>query len=80
MVHNTTGGPYIRAALPAGWKTADKTGSGGYGTRNDIGVVWPAAGAPIVVSVLTDRDGKDAASQDALIAHAVRAGLAALNR
>lgn len=80
MVHNTTGGPYIRAALPAGWKTADKTGSGGYGTRNDIGVVWPADRAPIVVSVLTDRDGKDAASQDALIAHAVRAGLAALNR
>ncbi|WP_308012303.1 class A beta-lactamase [Actinacidiphila acidipaludis] len=78
MLHNTTGGPYIRAALPQGWKAADKTGSGGHGTRNDIGVVWPASGSPIVVGVLSDRDRQDAPSDDALVADAVRTGLTAL--
>jgi beta-lactamase class A len=36
LLHNTTGGPYVRAGVPAGWKVADKTGNGHWGTRNDI--------------------------------------------
>ncbi|WP_326616435.1 class A beta-lactamase [Streptomyces decoyicus] len=75
---NTTGGPYIRAGVPSGWKVGDKTGNGGYGTRNDIAIVWPNSGAPIVVAVLSDRGAKDAASDDALIKDATKAGLAAL--
>lgn len=75
---NTTGGPYIRAGVPSGWKVGDKTGNGGYGTRNDIAVIWPTSGAPIVVAVLSDRGTKDAASDDALIKDATEAGLAAL--
>ncbi|WP_030985184.1 class A beta-lactamase [Streptomyces sp. NRRL S-1813] len=75
---NTTGGPYIRAGVPSGWKVGDKTGNGGYGTRNDIAIVWPTSGAPIVVAVLSDRGSKDAASDDALIKDATKAGLAAL--
>ncbi|MEU9488384.1 class A beta-lactamase [Streptomyces decoyicus] len=75
---NTTGGPYIRAGVPSGWKVGDKTGNGGYGTRNDIAIVWPTSGAPIVVAVLSDRSSKDAASDDALIKDATKAGLAAL--
>lgn len=46
MVGNTTGDTRIRAGVPAGWKVADKTGSGSYGTTNSIGVVWPPNGAP----------------------------------
>jgi len=80
MLHNTTGGPYIRAALPRGWKAADKTGSGGYGTRNDIGVVRPPTGSPLVVAVLTGRTRPDAPSDDPLIAEAVRTALTALHR
>lgn len=80
MLHNTTGGPYIRAAVPPGWKTADKTGSGGYGTRNDIGVVRPPTGAPLVVAVLTGRARPDAPSDDSLIADTVRTALTALHR
>jgi beta-lactamase class A len=76
---NTTGAKFIRAGVPKGWTVGDKTGNGGYGTRNDIGVVWPAGGRPpIVVAVLSDRGAEDAASDDALIADATRAGLAAL--
>jgi beta-lactamase class A len=78
LLGNTTGGPYIRAGVPAGWKVADKTGNGGYGTRNDIAVVWPPAGAPIIVSVLSDRGAPHASSADALIADATKAALAAL--
>jgi beta-lactamase class A len=78
MLGNTTGGPYIRAGVPSGWRVADKTGSGGYGTRNDIAVLWPASGAPIVLAVESDRGRPDATSDDALIADATRAVLAKL--
>ncbi|WP_030902962.1 class A beta-lactamase [Streptomyces sp. NRRL F-5126] len=78
MVHNTTGTDYIRAGVPAGWKVGDKTGSGGYGTRNDIAIAWPPARGPVVISVLTDRGTANAPSGDALIADATRTALAAL--
>lgn len=72
---NTTGGTYIRAGVPAGWTVGDKTGSGDYGARNDIAVLWPPHGAPIVMAVLSSRAGKDAASADALIADATKLAL-----
>ena len=78
LLRNTTGGPYIRAGVPSGWKVADRTGAGGYGTRNDIAVVWPPGGAPIVIVVLSDRHSANAPSDDALIADATKATLAAL--
>jgi beta-lactamase class A len=78
LVTNTTGGPYIRAGVPAGWKVGDKTGNGGYGTRNDIAIIWPPGGAPIDIAVQSDRGAKNAASDDALIADATKAALAAL--
>ncbi|GGS45794.1 class A beta-lactamase [Streptomyces griseoviridis] len=78
MARNTTGGPYIRAGVPAGWTVQDKTGSGGWGTRNDIAVVRPPQGSPIVLAVLSDRATRDAASDDALIADATKAVVAAL--
>lgn len=78
MLGNTTGAPYIKAGLPAGWKVADKTGSGDHGTRDDIAVVVPPGGAPIVIAVLSDRDSANASSDDALIADATRTAIAAL--
>lgn len=80
MVGNTIGGPYIRAGVPAGWKVGDKTGNGGYGTRNDIALVWPPGRPPIVLALLSDRGRPDAASNDALLADAARAAVAALAR
>jgi beta-lactamase class A len=78
LLTNTTGGPYIRAGVPSGWKVGDKTGNGGYGTRNDIAVAWPPGGAPIDIAIQSDRGAKDATSDDALIADATKAALAAL--
>ncbi len=78
LLGNTTGGRYIRAGVPAGWKVGDKTGNGGWGTRNDIAVAWPPGRAPVVISVLSRRNSADASSDDALIADATTAALTAL--
>jgi beta-lactamase class A len=75
---NTTGDNLIRAGVPDGWVVGDKTGAAGYGTRNDIAVIWPPAGAPIVLVVLSDRDAADADYDDALIAAAARITVDAL--
>ena len=71
MRRNTTGDALIRAGVPEGWEVADKTGSASYGTRNDIAVVWPPEGAPIVVVIMTSRGEQDADTVDAAIADAM---------
>ena len=75
---NTTGAALVRAGVPAGWVVGDKTGTGGYGTRNDIAVIWPPDRAPIVVAVLSSRDKLDATPDDALIAQATTVVVAQL--
>ena len=49
---------------------ADKSGSGGYGVRNNIAVVWPPGREPIVLAVLATRDSPDATRDDAVVARA----------
>ncbi|KAB1908300.1 class A beta-lactamase [Micromonospora sp. AMSO1212t] len=78
MRASTTGSGLVRAGVPAGWQVADKSGTGGYGTRNDIAVVWPPDRAPIVLAVMTSRDSRDAEPDDALVAQAARATVTAL--
>ncbi|MDX3058296.1 class A beta-lactamase [Streptomyces sp. NE06-03E] len=80
LERNTTGDALIRAGAPAGWVVGDKTGTGGYGTRNDIAVVRPPGSAPIVLAVLSRRDARDAEPQDALVAGAARVALDAFTR
>ncbi|GAB1780321.1 class A beta-lactamase Bla1 [Priestia megaterium] len=72
MKRNTTGDSLIRAGVPKGWVVADKTGSGSYGTRNDIAVIWPPKGDPIMLAILSSRDKKDANYNDKLIAEATK--------
>lgn len=50
MKDTRTSANSLRAGLPAGWAVADKTGAGGYGTDNWLGVVWPAGRAPLVIA------------------------------
>lgn len=78
LKRNTTGDDLIRAGAPKGWKVGDKTGNGGYGTRNDIAVVWPPKSDPIVLAVLSKRDTKNAEHDDALVADAAEVALEAL--
>ncbi|BBX70880.1 class A beta-lactamase [Mycolicibacterium psychrotolerans] len=50
----------MRAGLPAGWSTADKTGSGGYGTTNDVGIAYGPQGQRWLLSIMTRAAGDDA--------------------
>ena len=78
LLGNATGGPYIRAGVPAGWTVGDKTGNGGYGSRNDIAVVWPPLRSPIVIALLSHRGEQNSSSADALLADATRVVVADL--
>jgi beta-lactamase class A len=80
MRTSTTGGPYIRSGVPSTWTVADKTGSGAFGTRDDIAVVRPPGRAPIVLVLLSIRTTADAPSQDALLADATRAVVGVMER
>ncbi len=51
LVGNTVGGPLLRASLPDGWRIADRTGAGGFGSRSVVAVVWPPDRAPLVAAV-----------------------------
>jgi len=78
MTDNPTGDTLIRAGTAMDAVVADKSGAGGYGTRNDIAVVWPASGDPIVIAVLTSRDDANAERDDQLVADAAVIALGAL--
>jgi beta-lactamase class A len=50
MEANLTGLDRLRANLPKGWRAADKTGSNGEHTANDIAVFWPSGKSPLIVA------------------------------
>lgn len=69
---NTTGAKRIRAAIPAGWQIGDKTGSGDYGTANDIAVIFPPKRAPIVLTIYYTQQVPNAKWRDDVIESATR--------
>lgn len=78
LERNTTGDRRIRAGTPAGWTVADKTGTGSYGTANDIAVVWPPGGDPLVIAIMSSRPAPGATVEEALLAGAAAYVTAAL--
>ncbi|HWV63326.1 MAG TPA: class A beta-lactamase [Oxalicibacterium sp.] len=72
MKKNRTGDARIRAGVPTDWIVADKTGTGSYGTTNDIGVLWPPGRAPIVVVLYFTQHEQAAKPRDDVIADATR--------
>ncbi|WP_457219656.1 class A beta-lactamase [Nocardia gipuzkoensis] len=80
MERNATaaGAQRIRAGVPQGWTVADKTGTGDYGTLNDIAIVWPPASAPVVIAIMSSKATADAAYDQALIARAAEYVIARL--
>ncbi|MFD5825999.1 class A beta-lactamase [Lentzea sp. NPDC060358] len=67
LLANTTGGKRIRAGLPAAWGWGDKTGTGEYGTTNDVGIAFPPDRAPIVIAVLSTREGEPEGAADEVL-------------
>ncbi|RQO33879.1 class A beta-lactamase [Herminiimonas sp. KBW02] len=76
---NTTGGKRMLAGVPGGWQVADKTGTGSYGTTNDIGILLPPGGSALVTAIYFTQNGKDAAPREDVIASATRIVVAALS-
>nr|WP_206934719.1 class A beta-lactamase [Roseococcus thiosulfatophilus] len=68
MRANRTGGPLLRASLPAGWAAGDRTGAGGFNSRSVVGLLWPPGGRPpiLVTAYLTEGPAAMAARDAAL--------------
>jgi beta-lactamase class A len=47
---------------------ANKTGTGDYGTLNDVAIVWQPELAPIAIAIMSSKDAMDAQYDESLIA------------
>jgi beta-lactamase class A len=72
MLDSTITGTLLRAGLPQGWRGADKSGSGDTGTRNDIGLILPPSGAPILAAVYYTQSTEPLAARETLLAETGR--------
>lgn len=43
----------MRAGLPQGWTSADKTGSGDYASTNDVGIAYGPDGRKVLLAMMT---------------------------
>ena len=78
LLANTTSAARFRAGLPEDWALADKTGTGDYGTTNDVGIAWTPEGAPVVLAVLSTKQDAGAPADEPLVARTAALLAAAL--
>jgi beta-lactamase class A len=80
MLDNTTGGKRIRAGVD-GWQVGDKTGTGAYGTTNDLAFLQSLQGGEeLVLAIYFTQEKQDAAPRDEVIAAATRIVMAGYAR
>ncbi|HEX4534484.1 MAG TPA: class A beta-lactamase [Rhizomicrobium sp.] len=58
----------IRAGLPAGWTTGNKTGTGDNGSTNDVAIIWPPKRQPILVAAYYTGSTASDAAREAVLA------------
>ncbi|SFC97590.1 class A beta-lactamase [Pseudoalteromonas denitrificans] len=51
MIDNKVTGKLLRKVLPQNWSIADRSGSGGYGSRGITAVVWSDKRTPLIISI-----------------------------
>jgi len=68
----TTGTDRIRAGVPANWQVGHKTGTGDYGTANDVAVLTPPDRAPLILALYFTQRAKDAMVNGGVLAEATR--------
>jgi beta-lactamase class A len=49
----------MRAGLPPGWTSADKTGAGDYGSTNDVGIAYGPDGQRVLLAMMTRTQAND---------------------
>ena len=75
-----TGKNRIRAAMPATWQIGNKTGTGDYGTANDLAIVWPPERKPIILAIYSTQKEANAKPREDLIAAAAKISLLQFER
>ena len=80
MSNNRITDSLIRAAVPIDWKVADKSGSGGYGTRNDMALIMRPEQAPILIVVMTTHLEPNLKCNDTLVAAAAKIAIEDLDK
>lgn len=73
LAANKTGDARLRAGLPDNWRCGDKTGTCNRHTANDVGILWPPDGAPVLVAVYLAEAKASGDAQNAAIAGVARA-------
>lgn len=68
MLAGSVTGPLIRAGVPKTWQVADKSGAGGHGTRNDVGVIYRPDKAPILAAIYFTASDLDMTGRNKVIA------------
>jgi beta-lactamase class A len=64
----TTTQTRLHADLPNGWSVGDKSGSGDHGTRNDVGIIKPPRGPPILATIYCTESAEPLSSREQVIA------------
>lgn len=54
----------MRAGLPPGWTSADKTGNGDYASTNDVGIAYGPEGQRVLLAIMTRTAGNDPKAQN----------------
>lgn len=72
---NQTGDNRIRAGAPEGWRIGDKTGTGERGATNDVAILWPPSGKPLLLSTYLVGSSAAQAAREKVLASAARAAL-----
>ena len=80
LQHNETGTLMIRAGVPKTWTVGDKTGRCGNGATNDVAIIRPPAGAPILIAIYSMGSTSSAGDRTAIVAEAARAVVDFLSR
>ena len=62
----------LRAGLPSAWSLAHKTGTGGHGATNDIGVAWSPGRGPLIVAAYYAESDAPLPSSEAVLAEVGR--------
>lgn len=71
LLANTTGEKRLKAGLPAGWTIGDKTGTNKTDT-NDIGILLPPQGAPLLVTAYLAESAASNEVREATLADVAR--------